>query len=195
MTEPQDPRPNYPVYPGASPTPPGSAPVQPSQGPPASYPQQPGVVQQGGGRPGTVLAACLITIVLSGLTMITSAVIFAARNDVVRSTQNYLRDNRNELNIKASDMPVDADIRSALTGVAVVFVIVGLIGVTLGIATLFGQNWARILLIVTSSLTAICAILPSLGFVGLPWLIGSITVIVLLLTGRAKEWFAAPRTA
>ena len=203
MTEPQDPQPNYPSYPAATPTPPDAAPAPPTPpgyGQPSNYGQpanygQPGAVQPVGGRPGTVLAAGLITIILSALTLLSSIGIFAAISDVTDSVQDYIRDHPADFNVNASDLPTDSDIKSAMTGVAVIFIIVGVIGLVLGLLTILGKNWARIALIVTSALTILPALAASLGLVGLPWLVGSITVLVLLLTGKAKAWFAAPRTA
>ena len=203
MTEPQDPQPNYPTYPGATPTPPEAAPTPPGAGPvppgmtpfPTDTPTHPaerGPVYDGK-RPGTVLAAGLITILLSLGTLITSIAIFVARTDAVNRIQDYIRDHPADFNVKASDLPTDSEIRSTLTAFAVIFLVVAVIGIGLGIATLGRQNWARILLIIAASLTAIAAILPSLGLVGLPWLAGSIAVVVLLLTGKTKAWFAAAR--
>ena len=219
MTEPQDPQPNPPSYPGAAPTPPGGAPVPP-YGPPTptpnpygqptpygqpapnpygqqgGYPQQPPpAIQTVGSRPGVVLIAGIITILLSGLTLLTAVIGLAAKTDMTKAIHDYLRDDTNGLDLQPSDIPTDADIRSAIAGVAVVLAIVAFIGIGLGIAVLLRQGWARILLIVTSSLTVAAAILPSFGLIGLPWLGGSITVIVLLAQGKAKAWFSAPRSA
>lgn len=167
--------------------------MPPGYDPRAGFPQQPGVVQPAGSRPGGVLAAGIITIILSALTVLSSVVIFAAINDVTDTVHDYFRDHRDELNIKTADIPTDSDIKSFLSAFAVIFLIVGIIGIALAILTLMRQNWARIMLIVTSALTAVASIPMSIGIIGLPWLIGSIAVIVLLVLGKAKDWFAAPK--
>ncbi len=194
MTEPQDPKPNYPAYPGAEQAKPAATPAPPGSGP-SSYPQQPGSVHSVDGRPGSVLAAGITTIVLSVLTLVTALGTFAATNDFVDTIQDYIRDHPSDFNFNASDLPTDSDIKGVLTGLAVTFLIVGVVGIVLGMLTIAGQNWARITLIVTSSLTAVAAILPTIVLIGLPWLAGSITVIVLLLTAKSKAWFAAPKVA
>lgn len=208
MTEPQDPRPNYPSYPTAetpSPTPPAPPAEQIPPGPPGfeqhpsfpvpQSPMPPGVVQPVGTRPGSALAAGIITIVLSALTLVTAIGIFSAANDFTNSIQDYIRDHPADFNVKASDLPTDSDIKSILTSLGVIFAIVALIGLGLGIAALLRQNWARILLIVGASFTALAAIPASFVLVGLPWLAGSIAVIVLLLTAKSKAWFSAPKAS
>lgn len=192
MTEPDASQPSYPAYPGPDSTPTAGSPTPPGHGQPGNPPAQPGTAQPGG-RPGTVLTAGIITIILSAMTLLTAFGVFAATNDFVTRIQDYIRDHPSDFDIKASDLPTDSDIKSVITGLAVVLLIVGIVGLLLGIFTMMGKNWARIMLIIAASLTAVAAIPASLGLVGLPWLAGSITVIVLLLSARAKAWFAAPK--
>lgn len=192
MTEPQDPQStpqNYPSYPGQQPES-AAAPGGPAPYPTGAYPQQPGVQAEPGKRPGSVTAAGWITILLSFLSALTAAALFAATSRAV----DYVYDHPDQLEINPADLPAArGDFEAAIFGIAGVLLVIALIGILLGFAVLKRQGWARILLIATSALTALVGLIASFGIVGIPWLVGSIAVIVLLLGSRAGAWFKAGR--
>lgn len=199
MTEPQDPQstpPNYPTYPGQGNQPPATPSGQP--GPPAPsqpYPNQPyaqpGLQADPGQRPGGVTAAGWITIVLSFLTLLTSLAAFAASNRFAEEFRDAMVDNPDDFNINASEVPTLDELQGVMIGGGAIFLVVGIIGILLGFAVLKRQVWARILLIVTSALTAIVGLAASIVIVGIPWLAGAIAVLVLLLSSKASAWFKA----
>ncbi|MDQ3157097.1 MAG: hypothetical protein M3Q98_10295 [Actinomycetota bacterium] len=177
MTEPQDPQ-NLPPYP-AAPPPPASPYGAPTY--------QPGNQPQGdpNARPGTVTSAAWIAIVLSVLGLLGSLGIMAVTSRAV----DYVIEHPEEFDAQASDMPAASDLRSVLTVFAAIFIVASVIGILAAFATLKRQGWGRILLVVMSTLAALVSIPFSLGLVGLPWLAGSIAVIVLLFTNHANAWF------
>lgn len=183
MTEPHDPQQSLPPYPGPPP-------AAPYGGPPA---YQPGIVPQGdpNARPGSVTAAAWISIALSATGLIFSLVVISLTSRMV----NYVIDHPEDFDVQSSDLPTADDLRSALTGIAVFSIVASVIAIVVALATLKRQSWARIALTVLSALTAMVSIPLSLGLVGLPWLAGSIAVIVLLFTHRSNTWFRGSGTA
>ena len=164
-----------PSYPGPQP---------PQYGAPT---HQPGFQPQGdpNARPGTVTAAAWIAIVLSILGLLGSLGVMAATSSAV----DYVIEHPEEFDVQSSDMPAAGDIRSVLTVFAAIFIVASVIAILTAFATLKRQGWGRILLVVMSTLAALVSILFSLVLIGLPWLAGSIAVIVLLFTNRANAWF------
>ena len=165
----------YPSYPGQQPE---------GQVPPPAGPTQPVV----SARPGGVTAASVITIVLSALSVV-GGVIFAAVSGPIA---DYLRDNPDMLEgFNESERQDVLDyIDSALVGFGAVTVFIGVLGIVLGILVLKPRPWARILLVIGAGLSTLIGLVFTLNLVGLPWLAGSIAVIVLLFTGKANDWFA-----
>lgn len=141
-------------------------------------------------RPGSVTAASIISIVLSGLTVLSGIALAVASGPV----GDYLRDNPGLLEdegFSASDQQDVLDaIDAALIGLGVFTVLVGVVGIVLGLLVLKPRPWARILLTIAAALSILLGLLMSLNLIGLPWLAGSIVVIVLLFRGRANDWFA-----
>lgn len=188
----------YPTYPGAEP------PQQPAEQQPTGQqagmpgPMPGGQVPPPAGygppvpnkRPGTVTAASIISIVLSALTVL-SGIAFAVASGPVG---DYLRDNPGLLEdegFSGSDQQDVLDvIDAALIGVGVFTVLIGVVGIVLGLLVLKPRPWARILLTIGAALSILLGLLMSLNLVGLPWLVGSILVIVFLFQGRANDWFA-----
>lgn len=175
MTEPQDPQPNLPPYPGPPAAPYGS-PTYQSAFTPLGDPNV---------RPGTVTAAGWITIALSTLSLLGSLLIFAATSRAV----DYVVDHPDDFDLQPSDLPAAGDLRNTLTGIAIVIGIASVVAILAAVATLKRQSWARFTLAVLSAISAVVALPFSLALIGLPWLAGSIAVIVLLLTTRANAWF------
>lgn len=170
MTEPQDPQSSQPPYPGP--------PAQPYRPP---FPQQtdPNV------RPGSVTAAAWIAIALSALGLAGS---LALASVTTRAVQ-YVIDRPADFDLRSSDLPAAGDISATLNAFAFLFIVASIVGIVAAAATLKRQGWARIMLVVMSALTALVAIPFSLAVIGILWLAGSITVMVLLFTGNANAWF------
>ena len=175
MTEPQVPRSNLPPYPGPPAAPHGS----PSYESGFSLQGNPNV------RPGTVTAAAWITIGLSVIGLLGSLALMSVTSRAV----DYVIEHPNEFDVNSSDLPAAADLRSVLSGIAVVFVVASALAIVAALGTLKRRAWGRISLVVLSAFTALISIPLSLGLIGLPWLGGSIAVIVLLFTNRANTWF------
>jgi len=128
--------------------------------------------------------------VLSALSLIT----FLGLLSVTSRFVDYVFEHPEDFDVQTTDLPEAADLSSALSVLSVIFIVISAIGILVAFATLKRQGWARIVLAILSTLTALVSILPSLLLVGLPWLAGSITVIVLLFTRRSNVWFQGSRT-
>lgn len=175
MTEPQDRQNNLPTYPGPPAAPPGSPSYQPGFVPPGDP----------NARPGTVTAAAWITIGLSVLGLLGSLALMSVTSRAV----DYVIEHPDEFDVQSSDLPAAGELRSVLTSIAVVFIVAAALAIIAAIGTLKRQSWARISLVILSAFAALISIPFSLGVIGLPWLAGTIAVIVLLFTNRANIWF------
>lgn len=154
-----------------------------------SYGQQPFGVQQRDPdkRPGTVLAAGLVTAITSALVFVfcalgalgTDAVLDEARPDIERE-------------LASQDVNIDfADVQSAAVAVFVVFAIWALASTVLGLLALGRRNWARILTVISAGVAALLTLVLGL-FALVPWVISvaCIAAIVLFFVGGANEWYA-----
>ena len=91
--------------------------------------------------------------------------------------------------------------RVSPTGAAVVLAILGVLDVGLGLATFFGRNWARLVLMLLSATAVVVAFVgttsggppPTLG-AGLPALALSILVLLALSSHRSREYATRQRT-
>lgn len=182
MTEPQDPQ-NLPPYPGQQPPAYGAPTYQPGAQPGYGSGFQPQADPNV--RPGSVTAAAWISIVLSVLSAAGSLTIFAFTQRMI----DYVREHPEDFDTQGSDIPADGDLKAAAAAVAAILVIAAILAIATAIATLKRQGWARIVLVAMSVVTALVSLFFSLFLVGVPWLAGSITVIVLLLSSRANAWF------
>lgn len=175
MTEPQDPQSNLPPYPGP-PAPPHGSPGYESGFSPQGNPNV---------RPGTVTAAAWIAIGLSVLGLLGSLALMSLTSPAV----DYVIEHPDEFEVQSSDLPAAADLRSVLIGFAVVLIVASALAIVAALGTLKRQAWGRISLVILSVFAALISIPFSLGLIGLPWLGGSIAVIVLLFTNHANTWF------
>ena len=89
-----------------------------------------------------------------------------------------------ELDISAGD------VIAVVTVVLVVLIIWSLITVLLGVLTMRRSNVARILLVVSSAVVALLSLVGITSVFTAIWLLGGITVIVLLFIGDASRWFS-----
>ncbi|MGZ5372583.1 MAG: hypothetical protein ACXWXF_04680 [Aeromicrobium sp.] len=175
MTEPQPPQPHSPPYQGPPAAPYGTPTYQAG-----SQPQV-----DPNARPGTVTAAAWISIGLSAVSLLASLALLSVSSRAV----DYVFEHPEDFNVQASDLPTASDLRAGLNVFAATMIVLAMIGILAAFATLKRQGWSRILLVILAALTALVSIPFSLVFIGLPWLAGSIAVIVLLFTNRANAWF------
>ena len=168
---------------------------QPPTGEPYPYGQQPYGQQppygQGYGatsdhRPGTVTAAAWITIVFSGITTLlfgfATLGLVVARDQVITEMEKVP---------EFQDANIDADAAvGLLVAVMLGLVLWSIIAIVLAVFVLRRSNVARILLVISSSVTALLSLLSLAGGgVSLVPLIAAVAVIVLLFTGGAGDWF------
>jgi hypothetical protein len=210
-TPPQQPPENPEVTPSGEqppppPPPPYGQPVPPQQpfgqpSYPPSYgqpphPQQPygqpayGVMgRDPNARPGTVTAAAVITMVLSGL----CAVLFLGLTVIMGvAKDDFLDRMRDEIDKRGDQTFTRSDLESiygVIVGVMIVMAIWCLIAVVLGVFVLKRSNVARILLVVSASVAALISLIAIGSGASLVTLAGSIAVIVTLFTGGANDWF------
>lgn len=136
-------------------------------------------------RPGTVTAAGWITIVMSALSAVLFGIIgllfLVARDQIVTEMERVP---------EFQDANIDPD---SVVGVMVAFmlgvVIWALIAMLLGVFVLRRSNVARILLTISSVVTALGSLLLITSGVSAVWLIAALAVVVLLFVGGAGDWF------
>ncbi len=140
-------------------------------------------------RPGTVTAAAVITMVLSGIAAIGCVLgilgLVVARADLVAELQ------------QEPDFQ-DFDPNTIVTfGVIamVAFTLWALGAIVLAIFAMRRSNGARIGLVVSSVLSSIASLLPVAAIFPALWVIGGVAVVILLFTGGAGPWFARRDTA
>ena len=167
---------------------------QPPTGEPYPYGQQPygqqpqyGQPSGPGGdrRPGTVTAAAWITIVFSGIITLLFGIatlgFVVARDEVIAEMERVP---------EFQDTNIDADTAVGLmVAVLLGLVVWSIIAIVLAVFVLRRSNVARILLVISSSVTALLALLSITSGVSLVLLIAAVAVIVLLFAGGAGDWF------
>lgn len=172
---PPDPWGGHPAYPG------GIAP-----GAPAMSSEQ---------RPGSVVAAAVIAMVMSALTgglwLLFGIYIIAAGDSVLDRFRNRADFQRM---LTQAQMTFE-DFRDMLSAVGVVALVLGvlmLLAIIPAIGVLRRSRAARVILIVLSVLTVLPGLFFTLTglFLGLLWVLAGIAVIVLLYVGGASAWFA-----
>lgn len=194
----QDPGPTHTPY--GQPNPSGQQPYgqspygqQPQYGQPP-YGQQP-YGQQGYGavdpdrRPTTVTVAAWITIVFSGLTAalfgVIALIFVVARDDFVAGFDREM-----ESSVGTTDVNIDADsLAGVIVAVFLVFAVWALIAIVLAVFVLRRSNVARILLVISSSVTALLSLIGIGSGVSVVPLVAAVAVIVLLFVGGAGDWF------
>lgn len=141
-------------------------------------------------RPGKVTAACIATIVSSGVAFagLLVALLYTLGNhdDLVTEIQKELD--------KQSYEGVSADsFANVAVGFFVVLLVWSVVAIGLAVATMRRSNGARITLVVSAVLAAIVSLLGVLVVVPLAFTAAGVATAILLLGTDAKAWFAAPR--
>ena len=210
MSNPQEPGPTHTPYgqpdPSGQDNPYGPPPTgqpygqQPQYGQ-QQYGQQPHYGQQygqpqygqsygpsGDRRPGTVTAAAWITIAFSGLIAIGFGLLalafLVARDEFVDGFDQAVNDSG------TPDAGISAESAAGLVvAFLAVFAVWSVIAVVLAIFVLRRSNAARILLVISASVTALLSLLAIMSVLSALPLIAAVAVIVLLFTGGAGDWF------
>ena len=187
--------PPYPGYGSSSTSPP---PPDPWGG---QYPAYPGGIAPGapamssGQRPGSVVAAAVIAMVMSALTgglwLLLGIYIVAAGDSVLEQLRNRA-DFQQMLTQAQMTFDEFQDIMSVLGVVALVLGTFMLLAIIPAIGVLRRSRAARVILIVLSVITVLAGLFFTLTglFLGLLWVVAGIAVIVLLYVGGASAWFA-----
>src|SRR5699024_10981521 len=172
------------------PPPPPSYPAAPPPYPSAyPRPQQWSPVPSPGMRPGTVRAAAILTWIFAGLTcavFIVMGVLLAVdAGPFVDAVMDRVRSSRRSLHAARPDLT------AVLWGAVVVMVIWAVAACVLAWLAWRGHGWARIVLVVSSAITAVLSLLslPS----SVLNLLAAVAVIVLLFTRSANDWYAGRR--
>lgn len=209
-----------PVEPTQPSAPPGPPPAYPSQaGQPAGYPPPYGQPQPPYGqpqppygeqplpaydqygtygpadpdkRPATVTTASIITMVLSAIVGLVGLLGFVgllvAKDDVI----DAMRDAMVEQGVN-EDVDLEA-VYGVLVAISLGFIAWCLVAVVLAVFVLRRSKVSRILLAVSSGVTALLSLLAITGVFSIVTLIGSVAVIILLFVGGANEWFSRTRS-
>ncbi|MBS2936292.1 DUF4064 domain-containing protein [Nocardioides sp. J2M5] len=191
----QDPGPTHTPY--GQPTPSGQQPYgqqsygQPPYGqqPYGQYGQQPYGTVDPDRRPTTVTVAAWITIVFSGLSAalfgIIALMFVVARDEFVSAFDREMQSS-----VSTTDVTIDAEsLAGVIVAVFLVFALWALIAIVLAVFVLRRSNVARILLVISSSVTALLSLIGIGSGVSIVPLIAAIAVVVLLFVGGAGDWF------
>lgn len=134
-------------------------------------------------RPGTVLAAGIITLVSSGLVLLLLGIVLffmlAARSD-------FMEGFGDQAGMRSSG--ADGWYTGILVGV-LVLVVWCLSAILLAVLALRRSNVARIVLVVSASVTALVSLLAITSGISLLTLVAAVAVIVCLFTGGAGDWY------
>lgn len=171
---------------------------QPAYGQQPPYGQQPGYGQPAYGqpaygapmgdpdkRPGTVTAAGIITMILSGLATLLTGIFLVA---LIVARDDVLDEIENQPGFDDTTLSAD-DLFTTFAVVLGIFLIWCLIATVLGLFVLRRSNAARIVLVISCAMTILVSLILIASGFSLITLIGGIAVIILLFTGGAGAWF------
>ncbi|WGL52275.1 hypothetical protein P5P86_00240 [Nocardioides sp. BP30] len=183
--------PQPPAPPASSPQPPPYGAYPPPQQPYPRPPQQPYAPYATYGapdpdaRPGSVTAAAVITMILSGLTAFVGLILAiiggVASDDVMWDLSDRGYD--------TGDFTLH-DLVVVLMVMGIVMVVAGVAAIVVAVFVLRRSATARIVLTVLSGLTIALSLVSIASIVAVLPLAGAITTIVLLFGRRASDWFA-----
>ncbi len=165
---------------------------QQGYGQPAPYPTQ---------RPGNVLAAGIITIVMSvltgGLWLVMGLIMTLAGDSIVEAVRAEpdFAEARRQLEDGGVSM---SELSTGVTGFGVGAVVLGIImllSIVWAIMAMRGSSVGRVLLVIASAVTVLIGLFFTVTglFFGLIWVIAGAVVIALLYTGDAGAWFAGKK--
>ncbi len=149
------------------------------------------VAPERGARPGSVTAAGLIAIIMSGVAFagLVVSVLFVvlSRADFVSQIEEQIAGNSAYDDVAASTI---ADVAVVFLGVLALWCLAAIV---IAVAMLRGSNGARIALIVSASSSALISLLGALVIAPLVITLASVATVVLLFTGSARAWFDGRR--
>jgi hypothetical protein len=136
-------------------------------------------------RPGSVTGAAVITLVVSGLSLLIYAFVLIA---LIVAKDEVLDAITQDPDFEDFGISPDSAFGAILAFFAV-FLVWCLIACILAVLVLRRSNAARITLVVSSAMTAVFSLLGIASLVSAIPLLAAIAVIVLLFVGGANEWF------
>jgi len=193
--EPQQPPTPSPQEPPAYPQQPYGQPAygqqpQPPYGQPAYGQPAYGVVgRDPDARPGTVTAAAIITWILTGLTGLlflgVTVAMLVAKSDILDAMRDEI--SKSDSSITVADLESIYGVIVALLLVVVVWCVIAFM---LAVFAFRRSNVARIILVVSSCVTALFSLIGVGSGVSVVTLVGSVAVVILLFVGGAGDWYS-----
>jgi hypothetical protein len=137
-------------------------------------------------RPGTVLAAAIVTFITAGLTGLLCGIFTLV---LVVARDSFLEGFREGAGMDPSATGDTSALFGGLLIVGLVLVLWCVAAIVLAVMALKRRNGARIALVVSASLTIAVSLLGITSGISVVTLIAAIAVIVCLFTGGANEWY------
>jgi hypothetical protein len=143
-------------------------------------------------RPGTVVAAGWITLIIAGLSFVLygflTLAMLVAKDAITREIDKALRD--------SGQSTTDFNAQDAYGAVVVVLLVVAvwcLIACILAVFAMRRSNSARILLIISAVVAGLLSLLGIKSVVSAVPFLACLTVVICLFTGGANDWYAHRR--
>lgn len=151
-------------------------------------------------RPGGVLAASIITIVMSVLTgglWVLLGIAFLVAGDSVTDEMLSSPDGQGQQLLRELDITA-TQLRDGVTAFGAVALVVGIImllAIIPAVLVLRGSGAGRVLLVIASAVTVLVGLFFTITGqgIGIPWVIAGGVVIALLYLGGAGAWFAGKK--
>jgi hypothetical protein len=166
---------------------------QPSGYGQSPYGQQSAYGQDPDRRPGTVTAAAWVSMIFSGLFLagglLGALFMVVARDELLDAAEEEARRQ------STAGTQIDADaivgVLWVMLGIAIFW---GIAAIVLSVFVLKRSNAARIMLVISASMTALFSLIGIFSVVSAVPLIASVAAIILLFTGGANGWFRGYQT-
>ena len=140
-------------------------------------------------RPGTVTAGAVIAIVLSGLSALSALASLVGVLAAWDSMIDEFRSDPDQYELTMDQIDQITDAHAGVVVFVVIWAAIAAFGVLVGVLTLRGQNWARIMLTVLASISLLIGLLLITSIVSAIWVVGSIAAIICVFVGGANDWF------
>lgn len=165
----------------------GQQPAPAPYGQPYGQPEYGGYPQGAGdARPGTVTAASVLALVLSGLTGLLMALsllgVLVARDDLLAEIEK-------NPDIEASGISAD-QLLTVVLGTVVVLLVWCLLSCLFAVLAMRRSNVGRILLVLSAAGAALLSLVAITSLISGVTLIGAVATIALLFSGGANGWYA-----
>jgi hypothetical protein len=142
-------------------------------------------------RPGTVLAAGIVTIVSSALTLV---VLLLGLLGLSASRQEFIDELNRNADFQGLDVTAD-ELVSVIQVFIGVFAVWALVGILLGVLVMRRSKVARILLVISSGLVVAGGLLSITSVFSGLWVLAAGAVIGLLFMGGANDWYSRRGTS